>query len=132
MKERNIRGEVMSKPIYLKPTKKRKSKIVILISSGLLFIALAFGALFFMYKNEEPVLTHSWQSDETGVVLTFTEEGTVIFKDNLPSGIYHIVSPNSMEYTVDQKTFLMCYRIENKKLYWGMDESSLESFSRYY
>lgn len=122
----------MSKPIYLKTTNKRKTKIMILVGSGLLFIVLAFGALFFVYKNEEPVLTHSWQSDETGVVLTFTEEGTVTFKDNLPSGVYHIVSPNSMEYTVDQKTFLMCYRIENKKLYWGMDESSLESFSRYY
>ena len=35
-----------------------------------------------------------------------------------------------MEYTIEGKTFLMTYQIKDKKLYWGMDENTLESFKR--
>jgi len=124
----------MSKPIYLQShnSKKSNARRFILVFCVVLFMIIAFGILYWTYKNQAPSLTHKWQSDETGVILTFTNEGTVTFENDLPNGSYHIMSPNTMEYTIDNKTFLMFYRIEKDKLYWGVNEDALESFSRYY
>ena len=69
-----------------------------------------------------------WQSEETGQVLSFSPDGTVLFSGNLPSGIYHIISPNMMEYTINEQTFQMIYQIKDQKLYWGLNETSLETF----
>lgn len=122
----------MGKRIYLKPYKKQKrtSNIIILIVSMCLLVAVAFGVLYWVNKNDELTLTHKWKSEETGIVLTFTNEGKVVFNSDLPSGTYHIISPTTMEYTIEGKTFLMTYQIKDKKLYWGMDENTLESFKR--
>lgn len=124
----------MGKPIYLRSHRSKHSNVkrILLIISIILFLFIAFGILYWTYKNQAPSLTHKWQSDETGVILTFTEEGTVTFENELPNGTYHIMSPNTMEYTIDNKTFLMFYRIDEKKLYWGVNEEALESFSRCY
>lgn len=124
----------MGKPIYIRSHRSNHSKLkrILLIMSIILFLFIAFGILYWAYKNQAPSLTHKWQSDETGVILTFTEEGTVTFENGLPNGTYHIMSPNTMEYTIDNKTFLMFYRIDEKKLYWGVNEEALESFSRCY
>lgn len=134
MKREVKKGDIMGKSIYLQPHNSKKTNVryLILILLMLLFLIVAFGILYWTNKNEAPSLTHKWQSDETGVILTFTNEGTVTFENNLPNGSYHIMSPNTMEYTIDNKTFLMFYRVEKDKLYWGINEEALESFSRYY
>ena len=83
-----------------------------------------------MYNMQNISLQNTWCSEETGQVLTFTEDERVEFKGNLPSGIYHILSPKNMEYTIDGKTFQMIYYIKDSKLYWGTDENHLECFKR--
>lgn len=81
-----------------------------------------------MYTIQNVSLQSTWRSEETGQVLTFTKDERVEFRGNLPNGIYHILSPKTMEYTVDGKTFQMIYHIEDYKLYWGTDEEHLECF----
>lgn len=81
-----------------------------------------------MHNQQNIVLQSTWRSEETGQVLTFNENNHVEFEGDLPDGIYHILSPNTMEYTIDDKTFKMFYHIEENKLYWGIDETHLESF----
>ena len=81
-----------------------------------------------MHNIQNLILQNTWRSEETGQVLTFTDDNLVEFDGNLPDGIYHILSPNTMEYTIDNKTFKMIYQIEENKLYWGIDESNMECF----
>lgn len=81
-----------------------------------------------MYNIQNVTLQNTWRSEETGQILTFNENEQVEFEGNLGDGIYHILSPNTMEYTIDGKTFKMIYRIEKNKLYWGIDEEHLECF----
>lgn len=105
----------------------RRKKILIVI---LLFLSVIFS--FFVLKNisnyQNMTLQSIWQSEETGQVLSFSPDGTVLFSGNLPSGIYHIISPNMMEYTINEQTFQMIYQIKDQKLYWGLNETSLETF----
>lgn len=111
--------------------KKRKSHyrgiIAILMIIGLL--AISFFCLAFLRQKEAITLVHTWQSEETGEVLTFTKDGKVTFKNNLPEGVYRIISPNTIEYTVGNMSFQMIYTIEDDKLYWGIDQEHLEIFS---
>ena len=98
----------------------------------LLFISIlviSFLSLNFFKQKETITLVHTWQSDETGQILTFTKDGSVTFKNNLPTGTYRIISPNTLEYTIDGMSFEMIYTIEENKLYWGIDEAHLETFS---
>lgn len=109
--------------------KKNKRKKYILI----LMILLLVGVIFFfilkeLQKRENVVLQRTWQSQETGIVLTFTPDHQVVFKGDLSSGTYHIISQNTMEYTIEDQTFLMTYHVEKEKLYWGIDENHLECF----
>ena len=95
-----------------------------------LVIILGFCALGFIYSLQDASLQNTWRSDETGQVLTFTEDDYVYLQGISSRGIYHILSPNTMEYTIDGKTFKMRYYIEENKLYWGIDQEHMECFSR--
>lgn len=106
-------------------------KIIWTLAILCLGIILCFCALGFIYSLQDASLQNTWKSDETGKVLTFTEDEYVEFKDiSSKKGIYHILSPNTMEYTIDGKTFKMNYYIEESKLYWGIDQEHMECFSR--
>lgn len=104
----------------------RKIALVIIGLCGIIIVC--FAILKLAYRRQDITLQNTWQSKETGQILTFTSDGNVNLKGDLPNGIYHIISPNTMEYTVDGKTFQMIYRIVDRTLYWGLDEMSLESF----
>lgn len=123
----------MAKSNYLNYKKRNKTiKLARLTLWIFSFLIIAFTVLVLIKKYESPVLTHTWQSEETGIILTFTPDGKVTYMDDLPNGTYHIVSPNTLEYTVMDHTFIMLYYIEDGKLYWGLDADNVECFKRYY
>lgn len=111
--------------------KKRKSRCrgIIIILLVIALLSISFLCLAVLKQKETTSLVGTWTSEETGVVLTFTKEGKVTFKDNLSQGIYRIISPNTIEYTIDNMSFEMFYTIEEGKLYWGIDEENKETFS---
>ena len=111
-----------------KKTNFHKKKIIII--SMLLLIVLSFCILSVLNSKESPGLSGTWQSEETGQVIRFTNKGTVVLKDNSKTGVYRIISTNTMEYTIDDLTFTMTYRIEEGMLYWGIDEENIERFNR--
>lgn len=116
---------------YLSKKKRQpryKGTIVILLLISLL--AISFLCLAFLKQKEAVNLVGTWTSEETGIVLTFTKEGNVVFKNSLSQGIYRIISPNTIEYTVEDMSFQMIYAIEDGKLHWGVDEEHLETFIR--
>ncbi len=120
----------MYQPKYISKKKRQpryKGAIAILIITGLLTIS--FLCLAFLKQKEAISLVGTWASEETGVVLTFTKDGKVTFKNDLPEGIYRIISPNIIEYTIENMSFQMIYTIEDGKLHWGVDEEHLETFS---
>lgn len=111
--------------------KKRQSRYkgIILLILVIGFLSISFLCLAVLKQKETTNLVGTWTSEETGVVLTFTKEGKVIFKDNLSQGIYRIISPNTIEYTVDNMSFEMLYTIEEGKLHWGINKENMETFS---
>lgn len=106
-------------------TKKKKALMIIILC---LILIVSFFSLKLVYHRQNITLQSTWKSEKTGQILKFTSNNHVDFKGNLPYGIYHIISPNKMEYTVNEKTFLTFYKIEDSKLYWGLDENELECF----
>lgn len=104
-----------------------KKKTLILIALCLI-LAICFIFLKIMYNRQNITLQNTWQSTETGQILSFNVDGSVDIKGKSLNSVYHIISPNRMEYTVDGKTFQMTYRIEDTTLYWGLSEMSLERF----
>ncbi len=109
-------------------TNNLQKKLILAISGLLVVVVICFLVLKFMNSMQNVGLQNKWRSEETKQVLIFKENNQVEFAGDLPDGIYHILSPNTMEYTIDNKTFKMIYRIEKNKLYWGMDEEHLECF----
>lgn len=93
-----------------------------------LILAICFILLKMMYIRQNVTLQNTWQSKETGQILTFNSNGSIDIKGKSLGGIYHIISPNTMEYTVDGKTFQMIYHIVDRTLYWGLNDRALESF----
>ena len=109
--------------------KKKTTKKKVFMCIGLcLILAICFILLKMMYIRQNVILQNTWQSKETGQILTFNTNGSVDIKGTSSGGIYHIISPNTMEYTVDGKTFQMIYQIVERTLYWGLNDKSLESF----
>ena len=120
----------MYQPKYVLKKKRKphyRGTITVLMIIGLLVIS--FFCLAFLKQKEAITLVHTWQSKETGEVLTFTKDGKVTFKNNLPEGVYRIISPNTIEYTVGNMSFQMIYTIQDNKLHWGIDQEHLEIFS---
>lgn len=105
-----------------------RKKTILAIGGLFLVIMTCFFILKFMHNLENTPLQSTWRSEETGQILTFKENQQVTFKGYSSNGIYHILSPNTIEYTIDNKTFNMIYHVEKNKLYWGMDEEHLECF----
>lgn len=120
----------MQKKNKLKPANRKR--MMSLLVCLCLFMMAAAGILYSMQKSDKPVLQRKWQSEETGVCLTFHSDGVVTFDAPLPSDTYYIVSPDTMEYTINNRTFLMTYHIKDKKLYWGLNEETLECFKKCY
>ena len=106
-------------------TSKKKAFVII----GLcLILAICFIVLKIVYNHQNVTLQNTWQSKETGQILSFNPDGTVDIKGTSLDGTYHIISPNTIEYTVDGKTFLMTYYIVDTTLYWGVNNMALEHF----
>ena len=93
-------------------------------------LAISFLILETTNDYENPSLIGKWVSTETGITIKFTKDERVIISASSLTGTYHIISPNTMEYTIDGLTFTMFYRIEDRYLYWGMNEEALECFKR--
>lgn len=113
------------------PIRKKKKPYKKYIGMGIglcSILVVCFILLKIMYTNQNITLQNTWQSKETGQIITFDDKGYVTVKGKLSSGIYHILSPNTMEYTIDGKTFEMKYHIVDQTLYWGLNDHLLESF----
>ncbi|WP_069997702.1 hypothetical protein [Cellulosilyticum sp. I15G10I2] len=112
--------------LYLKSISKKNIFIVLLlILLGCSFLSLS------AYRNyNTPTLIGKWKSHETNQVITFTEEGLVTFDNTNKTGVYTILSPSKMEYTIDNKTFIMYYYLEGRNLSWGINNDTLEHFSK--
>lgn len=93
-------------------------------------LAASFLILNATNDYENPSLIGKWVSTETGTTIKFTQDERVIISASALTGTYHIISPNTMEYTIDGLTFTMLYRIDDRYLYWGMSEEALECFKR--
>lgn len=94
------------------------------------FLVGCFCILKLTYLSQNAVLQSKWRSEETGQVLTFTEDNKVKLENSKATGIYYIRTPEKMEYTIEGKSFQMIYRIDGNKLYWGLDSENLECFSK--
>ena len=115
----------------LRPIRKKKksSKKYIKMGIGLgIILIVCFVVLKIMSMSQNVTLQNTWQSKETGQIVRFDNTGKVTIKGKSSFGIYHIISPNTMEYTIDGKTFEMKYHIVDQTLYWGLSDRSLESF----
>ena len=109
--------------------KKKSNKKYIKMGIGLgIILIICFISLKIMSISQNVTLQNTWQSKETGQIVRFDDKGKVMIKGKSSSGIYHIISPNTMEYTIDGKTFEMKYHIVDQTLYWGLSDRSLESF----
>ncbi len=104
------------------------SKKIISIVALVIIIGGSFTILKLIGKKNNVDLTSTWQSTQTNQILTFKKDGTVDLVGNVPNGVYTIIKPNQMEYTVDGKTFVMSYEIKDGMLYWGLNKDKLESF----
>ena len=100
-----------------------KSIFLIIVS----VLVISFFVLSFVHHYEEPKLIGRWVSTETGVTVKFTKGEKVTISTSPLTGTYHIISPNTMEYTIDDLTFTMYYHIEDRSVYWGLTEAEAES-----
>lgn len=105
-----------------------KLKAILLLVVGVLVVSYII--LSCVNDYQKPTLVGKWTSTETGTVVKFTKDEEVIISTSPLTGTYHIISPNTMEYTIDNLTFTMYYSIEDEYLYWGVSEEALECFKR--
>ncbi len=106
------------------------SKKIIFIAVLLIILVVSFLSFSAFKSYSIPTLIGKWKSLETGQEISFTEDGLVTFKDTTKVGTYTILSSSKMEYTIDNKTFIMYYYLEEKHLSWGIDEKDLELFTK--
>ncbi len=77
-----------------------------------------------------PPLTGKWISSETGEIVTFKKDGSIDVGEQSNVATYKIIEPNLMEYTIDDKVFIMTYSIEGRVLNWGIKGNESEVFHR--
>ncbi len=112
--------------LYKKKKKYSKSIIaLILISCFLIFSVLIINIFSSTHRDS---IIGRWESEKTGNVVNFKPNGEVKLTAPFITATYHIITPNLLEYTVSDMSFEMIYRIQDNKLYWGIDESNLEVF----
>lgn len=104
------------------------SKKLVLFSLMLILLVMSFISLYSLKNYENPPLVGKWTSLETGEEISFTDNGIVKFKSTAKTGTYTLISASKMEYTIDNKTFVMYYHLEGRNLSWGVDNESLEQF----
>jgi hypothetical protein len=93
-----------------------------------MLLLISFLSISSLKSYNKPTLIGKWKSLETGEEVFFTENGEVTFTNTSKSGRYTILSSSKMEYTIDNKTFIMYYVLDGRNLSWGLDEEKLEIF----
>ncbi|MDF2877277.1 MAG: hypothetical protein K0S30_373 [Clostridia bacterium] len=103
-------------------------KKLVLLSMIVILFVISFISLYSLKNYKNPPLVGKWTSLETGEEISFTTSGLVKFKNTSKTGTYTLISTSKMEYTIDNKTFVMYYYLEGRSLSWGVDNDSLEKF----
>lgn len=102
-------------------------KSIATLACLLILFTLSIGILK-QYQN--PALYGKWLSKETGEVVEFKKNGTVILEGSKERPSYKIISSERMEYNVEDKTFQMKYALDGRTLKWGMTNDTMEIFKR--
>ena len=108
--------------------KKKQSKYIIVSTIISLFLISSIFLINIFSNIDRDSLIGKWKSELTNQVVYFTSDGEVKLDSTDITGTYHIISPNTMEYTISDMSFEMMYKIDDNKLYWGVDESKFEVF----
>lgn len=93
-------------------------------------VVVGSGILYGVQQYNNPTIFGKWQSEETNYSVDFNENGTVVLEKSEYNPTFAIISPNKMNYTIDEKVFEMYYHIDGRTLYWGQTEDTLETFKR--
>lgn len=110
--------------------KARKYNAFRIVAAVVFVTFIAVGALYGTEHYNNPALYGKWQSIETGDVVEFRKNGTVVVDETKDNPEYEILSPNRMQYTVNDKDFVMQYNLEGRVLKWGIEGQELEEFTR--
>lgn len=111
--------------------KVRKYNTYRILAAALFMVFIAVGILYGVEKFNNPSLVGKWKSVDTGEMITFSTNGEVIIEEDTYIPKYKVIGPNKMEYTVDEKDFVMEYFIEGRTLKWGIEGNELEEFKRH-
>lgn len=103
-------------------------KFFIFIIALIMLLFICFVSFSSLKNYNSPTLIGKWESLETGEEVSFSNNRLVTFKNTSKTGQYTILSPTKMEYTIDNKTFIMYYALDGRNLSWGIDENKLELF----
>lgn len=106
-------------------------KNLIFIVTLVMLLLICFLSFSSLKNYNNPTLVGKWKSLETREEVFFTDNGLVTFKNTSKTGKYTILSPTKMEYTIDNKTFIMYYVLDGRNLSWGVDEDKLELFIKH-
>jgi hypothetical protein len=97
----------------------------------LIFIMLISTAVIHQIgAYQSPDLIGTWISKESGLSVTFQEDGQVLVEGKSYTPKYILTKPNQMFYTIEDKTFVMEYALEGRELYWFIEGENEEVFSR--
>lgn len=110
--------------------KARRYNTFRILAATIFLVFIAVGSLYGVEKFNNPSLEGTWQSIDTGEMITFSKDGEVKVKDSTYIPKYEVVSPNKMQYTIEDKDFTMQYFIEGRILKWGIEGQELEEFKR--
>lgn len=117
----------MTYKYYLSQRNRRKRLILFIFPLSLIvFIA----SVYFIKSYTTPTLVGKWVSAETAEVVTFKKDGSIDIGEASNVATYKIIKPNLMEYTIENKVFIMTYSIEGRVLNWGIEGTELEVFNR--
>lgn len=117
----------MTYTYYISQRNRRKRLIFLILPLSLIFFIVS---VYFIKSYSTPPLVGKWVSAETAEVITFKEDGSIDIGEASNVATYKIIKPNLMEYTIDNKVFIMTYSIEGRVLNWGIEGTELEVFNR--
>lgn len=80
-----------------------------------------------LYCN--PTIEGKWVSQETGSTVEFTKRGNVKV-NRKQTGTYNITTPDTMTYQIENHTFTMDYKINQRNLTWKVAGEEDEIFDR--
>lgn len=117
----------MIQRLYINNHNKNQWFILLILPLLILFF---IASIYFIKSYIAPPLVGTWISTETAEVVTFKKDGSIDIGQASDVATYKIVKPNLMEYTIDNKVFIMTYSIEGRILNWGIEGTNLEVFNR--